>query len=159
MVTHCFDSVGMVGSSAYTHSCSLWVADSAATHASLPVSYSINNSYSQQIYLASELGTADTLTGITFLMTDSYQIDTTPEVVYLGNTSKTQFNSSTDYVAPSHLMQVFAGNMTSQGREVLRCSVGPSLPTTLSVNHLLSGVYFVRLADTPNGPVRKLIIQ
>lgn len=49
--------------------------------------------------------------------------------------------------------------MTSQGREVLRCSVEPSLPTTLSVNHLLSGVYFVCLADTPNGPVRKLIIQ
>ena len=118
VVTHCSDSVGMVGGSAYTHSCSLWVADSAATHASLPVSYSINNSYSQQIYLASELGTADTLTGITFLMTDSYQIDTTPVVVYLGNTSKTQFNSSTDYVAPSHLTQVFAGNMTSQGREV-----------------------------------------
>jgi hypothetical protein len=45
------------------------------------------------------------------------------------------------------------------GREALRCSVEPSLPTTLSVNHLLSGVYFVRLADTPNGPVRKLIIQ
>jgi hypothetical protein len=45
------------------------------------------------------------------------------------------------------------------GSEVLRCLVETSLPTTLSVSHLLSGVYFVRLADTPNGPVRKLIIQ
>lgn len=115
----CDDSTGMaVEGHATTLGCTTTVKDSTGTHGSLPIAYSSNNSYSQQIYLASEMTGIDTITGLTFWIAGSHNVDETPVVVYLGNTSKSQFGTGTDYVPVERLTQVFDGTISNTGREV-----------------------------------------
>jgi hypothetical protein len=117
--TFCSEDTGMaVTGFVHTLGCTETVIDSTRSHASLPISYSSSNSYTQQIYLASELNGIDTITGVTFFLANDYNIDTTPLQVWLGNTSKNQFSSGTDYVAVAHLTSVFEGNVSNTGREV-----------------------------------------
>ena len=119
VTTLCGDSTGIaVSGTAYTLGCTTTLIDSTGTHSYLPVAYSSGNSYSQQLYLSSELGGIDTITGFTFFLGGDYNLDTTPVVVYFGNTARTQFNSSTDYVPPTQLTQVYNGTIYNTGREV-----------------------------------------
>ena len=119
VTTFCGDSTGLTATGyATTLGCTTTVKDSTSTHGSLPMSYSSNNSYTQQIYLASEMSGIDTITGLTFWIANEYNIDPTPVVVYLSNTAKSQFSSGTDYVPVGQLTQVFDGTITNNGREV-----------------------------------------
>ena len=119
IVTLCSGDTGdVVTGRAYTAGCEAMVMDSARTHGSLPLAYSSGNSYTQQLYLAGDLTGIDTITGLTFFLSNDYVMDVTPVVVYLGNTSKTQFNSGSDYVPAAQLSPVYEGEVTNVGREV-----------------------------------------
>lgn len=115
----CSDSVSLVvEGSAYTLGCSATVIPPTGVHSNLPVAYGSYNSYTQQIYLSTEMTGIDTIVGLTFFLNDNYIIDTAPVVVYLANTSKSRFNSGHDYVAASALTEVFDGVVFNNGREV-----------------------------------------
>ena len=115
----CSDSVSLaVEGSAYTLGCSATVIPPTGVHSNLPVAYGSYNSYTQQIYLSSEMTGIDTIVGLTFFLSDNYIIDTALVVVYLANTSKSRFNSGHDYVPASALTEVFDGVVFNNGREV-----------------------------------------
>lgn len=115
----CSDSVSLaVEGSAYTLGCSATVIPPTGVHNNLPVAYGSYNSYTQQIYLSTEMTGIDTIVGLTFFLSDNYIIDTAPVVVYLANTSKSRFNSGYDYVPASALTEVFDGVVFNNGREV-----------------------------------------
>ena len=115
----CSDSVSLaVEGSAYTLGCSATVIPPTGVHNNLPVAYGSYNSYTQQIYLSTEMTGIDTIVGLTFFLSDNYIIDTAPVVVYLANTSKSRFNSNYDYVPASALTEVFDGVVFNNGREV-----------------------------------------
>lgn len=80
----------------------------------LPFSPYHDYSYSQSIYLASEINASGTITTIqwyyagTGALTNSQQL-----VVYMGTTAKTVFNTSTDWEPVSNLTQVYSGGITT----------------------------------------------
>lgn len=86
----------------------------------LPVLTDFHTSYSQQIYLNSELtaaiGAVETqINKIKFYYNQEgpgghYNFDTWS--VYIGHTSKSEFNSDTDWVSPGTLTKVYEGRLT-----------------------------------------------
>ena len=69
-----------------------------------------NYSYTQQIYTASEIGMAGTITSIAFKNTGAEK--TRAYNVYMAHTTKDAFTSGTDWVAMSANDRVFAGTVT-----------------------------------------------
>lgn len=98
-----------------------------ARSSSLPIVSNWGYTYSQQLYLASEYTTAGG-TGLTSISKlrlyyngtgTGTTAGTSPATstfdnwtIYMGNTSKTSFASSTDWVPSSALTQVFSGTVT-----------------------------------------------
>jgi len=119
VTTLCTDSIGITAyGDCHTLGCTANVIAPDTTHLSLPLSYTSAYSYTQQIYLASELSGIDTITSVTFFLDNRYNMDTTPILLYLGNVERSMFSSGSDYVPYSQLSQVFAGNIYSTGQEV-----------------------------------------
>ena len=78
----------------------------------LPLNNFWEYSYTQQIFLASEMGGAATITNVSFEYAYSSSSSVKNSViVYLGHTTKSTFTSDTDYVPISGLTQVYSGNM------------------------------------------------
>ena len=77
----------------------------------LPMNTYYNYSYTQQIYTAAELGNIDG--GIPCIAFDYiYTSNQTKNVViYMGNTTKSSFASSSDWVPVDQMYQVFSGNI------------------------------------------------
>ena len=67
--------------------------------------------YSQQIYLQSEIGSSCTITKVYFKW-DGYTSTSENWVIYLGNTSKSAFSSSSDWISTSNMTQVFSGSVS-----------------------------------------------
>ncbi|HRP90971.1 MAG TPA: GEVED domain-containing protein [Edaphocola sp.] len=83
-----------------------------------PLYYLYNYSYTQQIVYASEINSGGwgggnaSISKIKFLPTASASTTNWKDwVIYLGNTSKTSFSSSTDWIALGNLTQVFNGTI------------------------------------------------
>ena len=86
------------------------VGNGTTTAYTLPVNNFYHFTYSQQIYLASELNGPATFRSVSF----DYAYATastkkTSVVIYLGHTTKSVFTSTSDYVALSNLTQVYSG--------------------------------------------------
>ncbi len=79
----------------------------------LPIEPYYGYSYSQQIYLASEIGDTDggTITAIKFYYHGNGISHSNDWTVYIGHTTKTEFTSNTDWVPVSSMTQVFSGNI------------------------------------------------
>ena len=77
----------------------------------LPMYTFYSYSYSQTIYTAAELCGAGNLTQVAWDFNGSGS-STDPIVIYMGNTTKTAFSSTTDWVPTSAMTQVYAGNVT-----------------------------------------------
>ncbi len=79
----------------------------------LPTSTYYNYSYTQQIYLASELNTSGTVVidrvSFQYFHETQYVRNIT---IYLGNTSKTAFANDTDWIQYIDLQEVFVGEVT-----------------------------------------------
>lgn len=93
-----------------------------ATTSNLPVYSCFGYNYSQQLYTASEvagaIGANNFITKIKFFVaaTATTQANYNQWVIYMGNTTKTDFTSNTDWVPASGLQQVYTGtipNMTN----------------------------------------------
>ncbi|MBQ8703780.1 MAG: fibronectin type III domain-containing protein, partial [Bacteroidales bacterium] len=80
----------------------------ATNFSALPVRAASPYSYTQQIYLAEELGGIDSISAVAFY-NDGYAYNRRNVTVYLGNTSKSEFASATDFIPLSSLTQVYSG--------------------------------------------------
>ena len=97
------------------------IGTATTTVTNIPVCYLWENSYSQQIYLASELSAqginaGDNFTSIAFQYAGSSTYTLTNQTVYLGNTTQSEFTgtTATSWVPYSNLQQpaVYSGNIT-----------------------------------------------
>ena len=80
----------------------------------LPVYNYYDYSISEQIYTVDELGGANTYSTISYYV-QSTGADRNPVVIYMGETNKSSFSNSSDWVPASSLTQVYSGNLvTSQ---------------------------------------------
>ena len=73
----------------------------------VPVQGCYEYSYTQQIYLASELNGAGEITGIAFELTEGTGDDTRDIVVYIGHTDSTSFDSETDELSIANMTVVY----------------------------------------------------
>ncbi len=80
----------------------------------LPVYNFYDYSISEQIYTVDELGGANTYSTISYYV-EATGTDRNPVVIYMGETNKSSFSNSSDWVPASSLTQVYSGNLvTSQ---------------------------------------------
>lgn len=89
---------------------------SGTTTSYYPVYPYYGYTYSQQIFPKSEINAnaAGNITGLKFYCASTVSLTNSNDwTVYLGTTTKTSFSSSTDWVAPSALTQVFTGTVTN----------------------------------------------
>ncbi len=107
--------------SSFTTGCSeggtTQVGEGTITNYYIPVNNFYNYTYSQQIYLPSEVGSAGNIEGISFQY--AYTSPSTVKnnvTIYLGHTSRNSFTSTGDYIPLSSLQVVYTGNLNcSQG--------------------------------------------
>ncbi|MEL1243784.1 GEVED domain-containing protein [Flavobacterium sp. DGU11] len=90
------------------------------TTATMPVSSYFGYSYTQQLYLATEINATGTpgntyITKVRFLPSSVQTPLSTYNnwTIYIGNTAKTSFSSTTDWVASTDLTQVFSGTIAT----------------------------------------------
>ncbi len=77
----------------------------------LPMEPYYGYSYTQSIYLQSEIANAGTIRKIRYQYTGSVWTDAI--VIYMGHTTKTEFTGVTDYVPVAELTEVYNGSFTS----------------------------------------------
>lgn len=93
------------------------VGTGTLTDQALPIEPYFGFSYSQSIYLASEINASGSITGITFFADAGTVLTSSNDwVVYIGHTTKTSFSSTTDW--ETGLTEKFAGIITSVGDQV-----------------------------------------
>jgi len=78
---------------------------------SIPIEPYYGYTYSQSIYLASEIGTSGTISGISWQLNNTSPIleNSDEWTIYIAHTSKPSFTSSEDWVTVSNLTQVYSG--------------------------------------------------
>jgi hypothetical protein len=96
------------------------IGTGTATSSYLPVYSCYGYSYSQQLYTSAELtaaiGTTNTvITKVRFYVsaTAATQSNYNQWTVYIGNTTKTTFSSTTDWVPLSQMSQVYSGTLSN----------------------------------------------
>ncbi len=78
----------------------------------IPVNNYYNYTYSQQIFLASELNGAATIDSIAFFYDYATStIEKSNVTVYLGHTSQSTFSGTSNYISPTNFTQVYSGHM------------------------------------------------
>ena len=93
------------------------IGNGTATNYYLPVNNFYKNTYSQQIFLASEMNGAGEIHSVSF----EYAYGTpmtkkTNVTIYLGHTSQSTFTSTSNYIPDTVLQQVYSGDLNcSQG--------------------------------------------
>jgi hypothetical protein len=91
------------------------IGDGTGTTYQLPLNNYYSYSYSQQIFLASEMYGAGTIDSIAFEY--AYTLPTTNKnnvSIYLGHTSKNAFVNTNDYISSSSLQLVYTGDLNCQ---------------------------------------------
>lgn len=78
----------------------------------LPINTGSNYSYSQQIFLQSSIHTLGRIEKLRFRYNSGGTNNSLAWTVYMGHTTKTVFDNSTDWVPTSGLTQVFSGSVT-----------------------------------------------
>lgn len=88
------------------------VGAGTTSQTSLPIYSCYGYSYTQQIYLASEILSNGSITSLKFYYTGGGPADnSTGWTVYLGHSAKTSFASTTDWEASANLTQVYTGTV------------------------------------------------
>jgi len=78
----------------------------------LPIAPFVSYSYSQCIYLRSEIGAPATITSVSWYWNGAYASNrSTNWTVYLGQTTNDEFSSTTDWLPYADLTQVFTGTV------------------------------------------------
>jgi hypothetical protein len=90
------------------------IGSGTTTNYNLPIDSYYGYTYSQQIFLQSEINTTGTISELRFYMVGGVSLSNSNTwVVYMGHTSKTSFSSTTDWISVSGLTQVFSGDISS----------------------------------------------
>lgn len=109
-------SAGSV-SGVFSQTIDVQIGTQTGTGSELPITSCWGYSYTQQIYLASDLiasgiqGSAE-ITSLRFYYASGATSNSTGWTVYLGNTAKTAFTSTTDWESLANLSQVYTGTVT-----------------------------------------------
>ena len=82
------------------------IGDGSSTQYSAPIYGNFKNSYDQIIYTAEEIGTAGRITSIGFNSSSSNSVRRTVDI-YIGETNRTSFSSSTDWIPVNQLEHVY----------------------------------------------------
>ena len=77
----------------------------------LPLNTYFNYSYTQQLFLASEMGRANIITNIAFNLVNTASATMQNVKIYLGHTTKNEFASNTDTIPFSALTEVYSGDL------------------------------------------------
>ncbi|MBO7445390.1 MAG: fibronectin type III domain-containing protein, partial [Bacteroidales bacterium] len=91
------------------------IGNGTTTNYYIPVNNYYHYTYSQQIYLASEMGGPSDITSVSFeysygtAMTDKTNVD-----IYLGHTTQSAFTSTSNYIPATGLQLVYHGNLNCQ---------------------------------------------
>ncbi|MEG1556501.1 MAG: fibronectin type III domain-containing protein, partial [Bacteroidales bacterium] len=97
----------------YGHAQTITIGTGTTGKYTIPVNTFYNYSYVQEIFLASEMeDLTDSIYSISFQYIHSSPQTKNPVTIYLGNTTKTNFSSSSDWVPASAMNQVFQGSVT-----------------------------------------------
>ncbi len=90
------------------------IGNGAVTGQGLPIEPFYGYSYSQVIYTQAEIGGAMNIAEIQYSLTPSSTLPNSNDwVIYMGHTSKAQFNSNTDWIDVTTLTQVYSGTITA----------------------------------------------
>ena len=87
------------------------IGSGSSTNAYLPTNAHYNYSLTEQIYIASEIGRAGTITSISFKVSNS-KSTTRYVVLYMKHTTKTTFTSRTGWETLSSSNKVYSGSVT-----------------------------------------------
>ena len=90
------------------------IGSGTATSREIPVMTIRAYTYTQQIYLKSEINRAGTITKIRFYMVGNIPLTNSNKwTIYLGHVGQSSFSSTTDWIPVSVLTQVFSGYVSS----------------------------------------------
>jgi|GEM_PF-5136734 len=91
------------------------VGAGTSTGKSIPIEPFYGYTYSQNIYLASEINASGDITTISFQFNGNGALPNSSSswVIYLGHTTKTSFSSTTDWEPVANLTQVYSGSITA----------------------------------------------
>ncbi len=93
----------------------LALGDMTGNNSYLPLYTLYDYSFTEQIYTAEDLGAATQISSISYYVNSANTDDRDPVQVYMANTAKTAFESTTDWVSTSNMTLVYDGPMvTSQ---------------------------------------------
>lgn len=95
--------------------------DYTSNSVAYPMNFYYGYSYGQSIYLASEINASGDITAISFEMANSNAITSSDDLVnvWIGHTSKTTFETTSDWIDVSTLMQVMSeGSITKSGTTI-----------------------------------------
>ena len=123
VVTVCEGTEGLFDTKTFSTPCirvgcfAIGDTNSTSSYYWLPVNTYYNYSYTQQLFLASEMGSANLITNIAFKYAYSSPTNKLTNVkIYMGHTTKDVFASNTDTVPFADLTEVYSGNLNcSQG--------------------------------------------
>ena len=90
----------------------LHIGSGSATSAVVPINTAYKYSYTQSIYLQSELNRAGEIRALSFYFSSGGNANSNDWTVFLGHTTKTAFASTSDWVPLGSMTQVFSGTVT-----------------------------------------------
>jgi hypothetical protein len=85
------------------------IIDGNTQNIDIPIDCYYRYNYTEQIYYKSEINKDGNIASLSFKY-DGYESFTETVKIYLGHTSKTQFNSNTDWVTSNNMTLVYDGN-------------------------------------------------
>ena len=91
------------------------VGTGAETGKGLPIEPNYGYSYSQVIYLASEIGASGTITELKWHFDGTSLSNSNDWTIYIGTTTKSSFSSVSDWIDVSTLTQVYSGTFPDPG--------------------------------------------
>ncbi|MBS1547997.1 MAG: hypothetical protein JSU02_11605, partial [Bacteroidetes bacterium] len=122
------------------------IGSGTGTSSYLPLYNYYGYNYTQQIYTAAQIGQAGKIDKIRFMLNAGSLTNSTDWVVYMGNTSKASFASTTDWVPGASLTQVYSGTVPSAP------PLGSWMEITLSTPFVYNGTDNLVIAVDENTP-------
>lgn len=121
------------------------IGDNTTTTSFVPINSCYGYSYSQQIFYQSDINDSGNITSVSFYVSSLPSSTTSSEdwTIYMGQTTKTEFTSTTDWVPHGNFTEVYSGNVTFS-------SVGSWMTITLDTPFVYDGTSNLVIAVDEN---------
>ncbi|MGO3719559.1 MAG: fibronectin type III domain-containing protein [Mesonia hippocampi] len=121
------------------------IGDNTTTTSYVPINSCYGYSYSQQIFYQSDINDSGNITSVSFYVSSLPSSTTSSEdwTIYMGQTTKTEFTSTTDWVPHGNFTEVYSGNVTFS-------SVGSWMTITLDTPFVYDGTSNLVIAVDEN---------